>query len=491
VEIKLLKKSKVLEAVSRMTQKKKEEVFLVGGAVRDFILGRPLGKDFDFVIRGEAEGLAKEVAGEMRGHAFPMDETFGTWRVILKKKKKKTELDFSPMQGKDIFEDLRQRDFTINSIGVNLKEIFHQKEPSYIDPLIGFADINKRIVRANSEESLRRDPLRMLRAFRFASALKFRVEEETLHMIRKNRELILKAAWERIRTEFFAALGETQADQFLRHLNRAGLLGEIFPEVRGWESQNIGIGHDVLLLEHALRTVEAAEFIFSHLESLYPGFASFLKDHFSQAIEEGISRKALFKLAAFLHDSGKPATISREPEAPFPRFLDHDQQGQKINITIGQRLKLSRRSVGIISNLTRQHMRIRSLSKAEEITPRAKYRFFHELGKDGLDLAILALSNSLSAKTLEFHWPLLPDPSGDLSITKRVVGELLRYYFEEFARKPPKPLLDGQEIMKVLKIPPGRTVGLVLEKLKEAELTGKIQTRQEALEFLKNIDRSR
>jgi poly(A) polymerase len=179
VEIKGLKKFRDLEAVRRLTQNRKEEVYLVGGAVRDFLLRRPVGKDFDFVTRGDAEGLAKEVAQEMGGHAFPLDETFGSWRVVLKKKRKKTELDFSRLQGKDIIEDLRQRDFTVNSIAIHLKGLARPGDPCFIDPLDGLTDIRKKILRANAEESLRQDPLRMLRAFRFASTLRFSVERET------------------------------------------------------------------------------------------------------------------------------------------------------------------------------------------------------------------------------------------------------------------------------------------------------------------------
>jgi poly(A) polymerase len=225
--MKSLRQSKVLEAVRWLTQKKKQEAYLVGGAIRDFLLGRPLGKDFDFVIKGEVEGLAKEIVREIEGNAFPLDETFGTWRVILKKKKKKTELDFSGLQGKDIIEDLRQRDFTVNSIAFHLKDLTLPGNPCFIDPLDGLTDIRKRILRANSEESLRQDPLRMLRAFRFASTLRFSVEGETLKMIHRNRDLIRRPAGERIRTELFMALGEEGAGLFLRKLQQAGLLGNL------------------------------------------------------------------------------------------------------------------------------------------------------------------------------------------------------------------------------------------------------------------------
>ena len=489
VEIKLLKKSKILEAVCRLSQKRKEKVYLVGGAVRDFLLGRPPGKDFDFVTRGDAEGLAKEIAREIGGHAFPLDEAFGTWRVILKKKKKRTELDFSAIQGKDIIEDLGQRDFTVNSIAVDLKELAPPGDPCFIDPLDGLTDIRKRILRANSEESLRRDPLRMLRAFRFASTLKFSVEEETLKMIHRNRDLIRRSAGERIRAEFFMALGEEGAGLFLRKLHQAGLLSEIFPEVRGWENLDPGTGRSLSLLDHALRTVEAAEFIFSHLANLYPSGFDFLKNHFSQNDEEGVCRRALFKFVAFFHDSGKAATASQDQGMGSPRFLDHDQEGQKINTAIARRLKLSRRSLRIISELTRQHMRIQGLAKAREVTGRAKYRLFQDLGKEGLDLSILSLANALASCALELRWPFPAEMSEELKKIKMITDDLLRYYAEEFAPKSAQPLVEGKEIMEALGIPQGKIVGALLDKLKEAEISGKVRNKEDALQFLKNIDK--
>ena len=488
--IKSLKNSKALEVVRRLTQKRKEEIYLVGGAIRDFLLGRPLGKDFDFVIQGEVEDLAKEIAREMGGNAFPLDETFGTWRVILKKKKKKTELDFSRLQGKDIFEDLRQRDFTVNSLAIHLKDLARPGEPCFIDPLDGLADIRKRILRADSERSLRQDPLRMLRAFRFASTLKFSVEEETLKMIHGNKDLIRRSAGERIRVEFFMALGEESAGLFLRWLHQAGLLGEIFPEVREWETLNVGTGSSPSLLEHGLRTLEATEFVFVHLKDIFSEWADVLKGHLSHSEEEGVSRIALLKFIAFFHDSGKVATAFQDQESISIRFLDHDQKGQEINMAIARRLKLSRRSVRIISELTRQHMRIQSLAKAQELTGRAKYRFFQDLGKEGLDLAILSLANALAASCLELRSPVLAEMKGEARKIKKITDDLLRFYIEDFTQKSAESLVDGKEIMRATGIPQGKAVGALLNKLKEAEISGRVRTKEDALQFLKNIDKS-
>jgi len=489
VKERFLRESKILQAVQRLSQKSTQKVYLVGGAVRDLFLGGPPGQDFDFVTAGEVSNLAKELAATTGGHAFSLSDSFGAWRVALKSGKRKIDVDLSPMQGVNILEDLKQRDFTINSIGISLEEIFAHEHPTPVDPLHGLSDLEHRVLRANSEESLVRDPLRMLRAFRLIHTLGLKAEESTLRLIQKNKKLILSSAWERIRSEFFAGLGEMGTGCFLRDLHESGLLEVIFPEVQGWESFEQGTHQP--LLEHAVRTAEAGEVIFAHLRELYPSYATLLDHHFSSIIEEGISREALFRFVAFLHDSGKPATGSLILDGPFVRFLDHDQEGQRINLLISQRMKLSRKSVRIISDLTRQHMRILSLAKTKEVTSRAKYRFFRDLGKNGIDVIFLALANGLASTSITLAWPLIQELPGDLKKIKEVAEELLRYYFEEFLPKPPRPLLDGREIMQALGIPSGEEVGRLLEQLREAEITGGVRTREEALEFLKNIDSSR
>lgn len=487
----LLRESKILQAVHRLSQKCEKEVYLVGGTIRDLLLERPWGRDFDFVTSGEVSNLAKDLATEAGGQAFSLNDSFGTWRVVLKRGKSKIDVDFSPMQGINILEDLQQRDFTVNSMGMNLEEIFHQETPSLIDPLGGHSDLRKKVLRANSEDSLVQDPLRMLRAFRFSATLRLKIKEETLEMIQRNKKHILRSAWERIRSEFFTGLSGTQAGRFFRGLHQSGLLEEIFPEIKGWGGLDQGNHHDFSLLEHSFRTVEAGEFIFRHFRNFYPSYGEFLEQYFSEIVEEAISRKALFKFVAFFHDSGKPGTRSLNPEGPIVRFLDHDQQGQKINIIIAQRMKLSRKSVRIISELTRQHMRILSLSKTEGVTPRAMYRFFRDLGKVGIDAVFLALADSLGSRKILLGWPWVQELPGDLKRVKEVAEELLRYYYEEFSVKPARPFLDGREIMEALGLPQGEKVGTLLARLREAEITGKVRTKEEALEFLKNLDNSR
>ena len=177
----VLRRSEIIHAVYKLAQKRKEEVYLVGGAVRDFLLGRPLGKDFDFVVPGDAAGLAKELARQMEGTAFLLDDAFGTWRVVIKKAEGKSEADFCVRQGGDILADLRQRDFTINSLAIRLADIFQNEKPLVIDPLGGLSDLRQR----NPAGQLRRFPA--AGSFADAAGLSFclhpRIEDR-----RRNRE---------------------------------------------------------------------------------------------------------------------------------------------------------------------------------------------------------------------------------------------------------------------------------------------------------------
>jgi poly(A) polymerase len=231
------------------------------------------------------------------------------------------------------------------------------------------------------------------------------------------------------------------------------------------------------------------EFILSHLQDLYSQEAAFLNNHFSQTEEEGITRTALFKFIAFFHDSGKTVAAPHGQGGLSARFPDHDQEGEKINTAVARRLKLSRRSIRIISDLTRQHMRVSSLAKAREVSARAKYRLFQDMGREGIDLAILSLANALASSSIQFRWPFPPGMPEELNKIKKIAEGLVGYYAGEFVHKGGKPLLDGKEVMELLGIGQGKKVGIFMQRLQEAEISGKVSTKEEALQFLKNIDK--
>ncbi len=484
--LKKLKNFKPWHIIQKIAQERKAKVYLVGGALRDLLLKKPLSKDFDFLVKGETKILVSEIAKQRAVSYFPLDESWGIWRLIFKEGKRKWVMDFSSMHGDFIEHDLQQRDFTINSMALDLDQLLNGQTISIIDPLNGLQDLEKGILRVNAEDSFRKDPLRMLRAFRLAANLNLRIEENTLCLIKNNKDLLPKSAVERIRAELFALLNEKNAAFFLRSLFRVGILERLFPEIKSWADLPQGPHHDFYLLEHAFQTVAAADFILAKLADIFPAYAKALRNNFSELIEEGVTRQALFKFGAFIHDSGKSVTYSITPGEKVTRFFDHDQKGKIINEQICQRLKLSRQATKLITDMTGQHMRILGLAQLPQVTLRAKYRFFRDLGKGGIDIAILSLADKMAARRTKFQWPQSQETPDDLLKVTKLVLELIDYFYKDFHPQKKKLFLDGREIMAAFGLPPGKKVGELLARLREAENAGLIQSKEEAWEFLKS-----
>lgn len=484
-DLKKLKNFRPWPVIQKIAQERKLKVYLVGGAIRDLLLRKPYIKDFDFLVKGETKAFVSEIAKRLATSYFPLDESWGIWRLIFKEGKRKWVMDFSSMHADHIELDLQQRDFTINSMALDLTPLSNEQSLSIIDPLKGLQDLEKRILRVNAENSFLKDPLRMLRAFRLAAHLNLRIEENTLCLIKKNKNLLRQSAAERIRAEFFALLNEKQAASFLRSLFQVGILEVLFPEIQSWVDLPQGPHHDFYLLEHAFQTVAAAEFILAHLADIFPAQAQALRDNFAELIEEGITRQALFKFGAFFHDSGKAVTYSFSPEEKIPRFFDHDQKGKIINEQVCQRLKLSRQAAKLVTEMTGQHMRILGLAQLSQVTPRAKYRFFRDLGKGGIEVAILSLADKMAARRIKFQWPQPADTPDDLARVTKLVLELIHYYYVDFQPQKKRLFLDGEEIMATFGMSPGKKVGELLTRLREAENAGLIKSKEEAWDFLK------
>lgn len=485
-DLKNLKEFRVCQLIQKIASNRKVKVYLVGGALRDLLLKKPLIRDFDFLVKGETKALVSEIAKQMAISYFPLDESWGIWRLIFKEGKRKWGMDFSSMHADRIELDLQQRDFTINSIALDLTHFFNEQTISLIDPLNGLEDLEKRILRVNAEDSFRKDPLRMLRAFRFAANLNLRIEENTICLIKKNKNLLPKSAAERIRAEFFALLNEKKAAFFLRSLFQVGILEELFPEIKSWADLPQGPHHDFCLLEHAFQTVAAGDFILAHLADIFPAHAKALRNNLGELMEEGITRQALFKFGAFFHDSGKSVSYTVTQEEKAPPFFDHDQKGKTINEQICQRLKLSRQATKLVTDMTGQHMRILGLAQLPQVTPRAKYRFFRDLGKGGIDIALLSLADKMAARWIKFQWPQPDSTPADLLRVTKLVLELIDYYYKDFQVQEKRLFLDGREIMAAFGLPPGKKVGELLTRLREAENAGLIQSKEEAWQFLKS-----
>jgi len=469
-----------------------QEIYLVGGAVRDLLLNR-LSHDLDFVVPANGISLARRVANALQADFMTLDDERDTGRVIVTEPDgTRTFLDFAVYRGKDLEADLRARDFTVNAIA------FNPRDQTLIDPLNGTADLRARLIRACSPTSLSDDPIRILRAIRQAAAFEFKIDPETRKAMKQAASLLPKVSAERQRDELFKMLEGPRPDASMRALEMLGSLPYLLPELpllKGVEQSPPHI-HDVW--EHTLSVLAHLEDI---LAALAPGYsAEDTKDlftglltlrigrfreqfaaHFAESLNTDRSARAALFFAALYNDVAKPATKSVE-ETGRIRFFDHDVRGAEVAASRGRAFNLSNDELERIRTIIRHHMRFHFFSsrlegEKQEPSRKAIYRFFRDAGKAGIDVVLLGLADlrGTQGTTLtQDTW----------AATLDVARILLENYWEKPQETvaPPR-LLDGNELMSELGLEPGRIVGQLLEAIREGQATGKIENRAQALDF--------
>ena len=453
------------------------KAYLVGGFVRDCLLGRATS-DIDIALPGPALGTAQQVAAGLGGKFVLLDEENQVARVVLSEAG--WHLDFSALLSKDIEADLRRRDFTINAMAVNLEQAV-RGEAEIIDPWGGRRDLELGIIRLVREDAFVQDPLRLLRAERFAAELGFAIEPTTEEMIRSQCQLISRVAGERIQEELCRLLAANRASHYLRYLDRLGLLLAIFPELasaRGFEQPK---EHFWDVLQHSLSTVEALEFLLREgswgyvkedLLGLNPWPAN-LADYFSEKVGGGHQRRVLLKLAALLHDVAKPQTRTIEDNGRI-RFLGHSKQGASQAAEILKRLRFSSREIKLVESVIEHHLRPGQMRGVGLPTRRAIYRYFRDAGDAAVDTLFISLADHLASR----------GPGLDVEQWKEH-NLLVSYVLEEREReaslvRPPK-LISGHDLMQFFGLQPGPELGRILEAVREAQAAGEVNNRDEAL----------
>jgi len=441
-------------------------VYLVGGSVRDDILGRP-SKDYDFAVPGSAMAFAEKVARPMGARVIEIGKDDRTvYRVVLEKE----ILDFSSMGGEDIEKDLKRRDFTINAMAYNLQS------ERLIDPVDALDDIRSKTVRLISEKAILDDPVRMVRAFRFAAVLGFAIAPETAASISRHRGLITRSAKERIRAEAMSMMEAERSFPALREMDRAGLLTQIIPELEPCRGclQNEVHGRDVF--EHAMGTYEEIESILSPPQEdgpLWPEFSVPIQAY----LEQG-SRQGLLKWAALLHDVGKPETRSVDL-AGRVRFLGHEQVGAAMVRDICNRLRMSGQSRSYMTFVVRKHLLPLFLFhafKRRSLTSKGVVRFVRRYQDDIIGLLIHSVADERAKAR-----------AGDQSICKLVsfLRGIMSTYFRDLKPKMAEPkLINGHDLIRHFNLKPSKRLGQLLQNVEEARLRGEVKTKKEAMELI-------
>lgn len=466
-------------------------VYLVGGALRDFLLEKKT-QDLDLVCEGSPVYFSQNLAKSFNGTLVVLDDQTKIYRIVLPKglPGPVSYLDVAKMQGRTIEEDLGRRDFTVDSMALPLSAMRNTHPHKLIDPFDGQKDLRRKTLKMVHPQVFQEDPLRMLRAFRLAAQLGFKIEAKTSRQIKKDAARLLQSSYERIQQELAMIFRTKNSCGALEAMDKAGLLTEIFPELeasRGCAVVYYGKGG---VLKHSFRVLKRLEYLLENLPRLYPDL--------HQEIGKDLD-PVLLKLTALLHDVAKPAT-ARMRKGRL-RFFGHEEKGGQMASKILRRLRFSKNYERACELMIRDHLRPGNLAANPVISDRAMYRFFKDLQDQGVNLLLTAWADHSSyltegqVKKIEKHLDqedLSIPPGVPQAVHKTLkhllaVSLLLRHYFRRPEKVFPPKLIDGNDVMKALKMKPGPEVGKILEKLREAQATGKIHTREEALSFIRKL----
>ena len=465
--------------------------YVVGGAVRDWLLGKK-PTDFDLVVDGDVSIIAADFATIVAGKIIELDRERHIIRINYRQENALTTIDLTQLVD-DIELNLLSRDFTINSLAIKIPKNSDQKptKSTIIDLCGAINDLRNLTVRMITNQNIVDDPIRILRAVRISRELGFTIESHTRESLQANASLIFAVAPERIRDEFLKILDSAQTTGSLLVLDRIGILTKIFPELELTKNVLQPKEHYWDVFNHLVHSVGYAEKIFARVlvppsDSLnpfltcIPYFEGF-KSHFFTQFSDGYNRSVMLKLACLLHDIAKPQTKTVESSGKV-RFLKHQIVGEEISSQILDRLRISKKGGRLVKMLVRHHLRPSQMAPENKLpSDKAIYRYFRDLDEASLDNLYLNMADYLAARgpnlelyNWEQHCQVLSH------IIDRGLGEVS-------ATKLPK-LIDGNDIMNEFSIQPGRKLGEILREIKEAQALGTVNTREGALEIVsKNL----
>ncbi len=460
-ELNCMENKQIFEKIYKISETLKQPIYIVGGFVRDELLGKGHRKDLDFVVEGSGIAFATkffDMLGEDVASLIPFAD-FDTARVVIKNEEGVgiVDIEFAGARSEAYEEhsrkpkvvsttlehDLSRRDFTVNAMarcvlaGGELGDL--------IDPFDGEKDLRNKIIKTPLDPNITfsDDPLRMMRAARFAAQLEFEIDNDTYAAIAVNRERLKIISAERLQEELFKLLAARVPSIGLWILHETGLFDEFLPEVR------------------ALAGVEEVAG-YSHKDNLSHTFA--VVDNIAEFTHDPVLR-----FAALMHDIAKPDTKLFVPGRGWT-FDMHDHLGKKMVRVIGRRLRMSKKDTDYVAKLVRWHLQPIALMD-EEITDSAVRRLIVNLGDDLEALLMLCRSDITTGNQKKKERRLKNYDILEARIVEIHEKDRLRAF-----QSP----VRGEEIMEMCGLKPGPTIGRIKEALEEAILEGIIPNEYEA-----------
>ena len=473
----LVQNSGLISSLLKVAQKEGHQLYLVGGFIRDILLGRS-SKDVDFVSR-QASVLAKSLATETGARLALIDRKFGTIRLIppagLNELSDFYQVDLSPLRGSSIDEDLNQRDFTVNALAVELSAWQPDGTLDLLDPLGGLSHLRAGRLQLCSPRSLEDDPLRILRAYRLTATHDFTLESHAKDRIRDMRHGLARVAVERIRDELVLILSTTNSAPILRGLDDDNVLKLLLPECEPMRNCSQNDYHHQDVWQHSLSALEALESFLASPQELLGRYADEALPVLAQRIAGERTRETMLKLGVLLHDIGKPSCRTVD-ENGVTHFYGHEVAGARLAGSLCARFCFSNKEIDFVSQLVRQHMRVVHLFSLKRASRKALSRLF-KLGSELFwPLLFLFGSNYMAIKGARSQ-------KAEIRPLRLHIDRWLDFYHTQLKPKEGEPpLVRGHELMNRLNLSPGPTVGKLLHTLAELQWEGRINSREEALQ---------
>jgi poly(A) polymerase len=449
-----------------LCQKRKAHVYIVGGFLRDIRLHKK-GYDVDFAVAKDALTLAKAFARIIKGAFVVLDDQHGSARVVVHVQTHIWTYDFTDFRAPTIEKDLLLRDFTVNTFCVSLVTLTDVSLPQAV------SDLKSKKIRMVSTRAFSDDPLRLMRAFSLSAQIGFRIDAHTLKVIKAQAPLIINAAIERTREEFFKILHSPRAHGTLLALEKAHILVRVLPQVEVMFHVTQGGYHHLDVWRHSLMVLAQLEKLLMEAKQDQK-IAHYLQEDIGGAH----TREALLKLAALLHDIGKPKT--RKQEVGRMTFHGHEHEGAAITRLVAKHLKLSVKERYWLEDVVRWHLRPGYLSNFKIPSSKAVFRYMRDTKQEAVAVALFAIADQrstcgpLTTKSKTRHHE---------NICRMVIAE----YFKE-QLKPVRPrLLTGNDLIKKLKLKPSPLFAEILTKIEEGQALGQITTKEQAMLHAKKL----
>ena len=439
-----------------------ERAWLVGGAVRDRLLGRPLD-DLDVVLVGDAKAAARAVRAAAGGAMFELSEEFGGWRVVARDQS--WHVDVLPLRDGGLEADLAARDLTINAMAEELAT------GEVVDPFRGRADLAAGVLRMVGPRSFDDDPLRIVRVARLGTELGFEVEEETRAAARAAAAGLAGVSSERVFMELRRIVGAERCVDGMRLLDSVGALEVVLEELAATKGVEQNVFHHLDVWDHTLAVLGAVVAI-EQDPSVLGEAADAVAARLAEPLADGLTRWQALRFAALLHDVAKPDTQDVLPDGRVT-FFHHDARGAEAARAILRRLRASQRLADHVAALTLHHLRLGFLVHSAPLGRRELHRYLVETAPVTVDLTVLTVADRLATRGRNFE----AATEKHLALARHVLSVAVAWV-------PEKPLVRGDDLARELGLA-GSEIAAALAEIAEAQFAGEVTTRAEALDWMR------